>query len=304
MKKLILVAFSLLLTFSLVFSETPLSYNDLPYPGPLKTFKYQNHKIIYLDAGSGEPLVFIHGLTATLESYRFQIPQFKKTNRIIVMDLPGCGRSDKPNIDYTIDYLTDSVAALLKHLKIKSAVITGHSNGGHVAVNMAVKYPDMVKKLVLLGPGGMIKLTQAQVEAIIPTIDLWLNANISATNNRLKNLVYKWNSHWERAAKIMKRIAMHPDYKLVLRAAKSNIISALYKQTTLPNSFKNIRVPVLIILGKHDTLLPGPAMSLNEFTGYLKTLFRQPKIQLMECGHMLQMEVPHEINKILAKFFL
>ncbi len=72
-----------------------------------KFVKIDENKIRYLDTGSGDPLVLVHGLGASAERWKFVIPLFEKRYRVIVPDLIGFGYSDKPMLDYTPEFISD-----------------------------------------------------------------------------------------------------------------------------------------------------------------------------------------------------
>lgn len=284
-----------------LFSLQPLSYHDIPYPAPVKYLNYKNNKVAYIDIGRGKPMLFIHGLTGNISNFKNLIGRFKKTNRVVALDLIGNGRSSKPNGMFSIDVKSNTVLFLMKKLKIKNPVIVAHSNGAVVTMNLLVKHSGIAKKVVLITPGGMKQLAPASVKFIKHYIPAWLK-KFKNLDVMLKQMVYKWNRGWDKYLIIARRLALHRNYKLILRAAEQTIYSALDKAIVLPSKYKNVRIPVLIILGKHDPLVPGKYTTLNDFIDVLKNNFRNKRIILLNTGHLPQIEAPVKLFKIIKKF--
>jgi len=106
-------------------------------------------KIYFEVYGSGHPLVLIPGLGSEIRSWAVQIPVYSKHFQLIAADTRGSGKSEKPDVPYTIELLADDIYGLLKTLGIKSAYVMGKSMGGMIAQWLAIKYPELVEKLVL-----------------------------------------------------------------------------------------------------------------------------------------------------------
>lgn len=104
----------------------------------------------YLDAGSGEVLVLVHGVGLNAEVWKPQIAEFAKTNRVIAVDMLGHGLSSSVGADATLQTYVDAIAELLKDLHIERANIVGHSMGGLVALGFALAHPAKVLRLGVL----------------------------------------------------------------------------------------------------------------------------------------------------------
>jgi len=106
------------------------------------TADYNGHKVHYQTAGSGsKTIVFIHGWSCDTEFWKYQMPAFTDDYRVILIDLPGHGKSDATQMDYTMDAFADAVKAVLDHSGTEKAVVAGHSMGFTVAWQFAIKYP-------------------------------------------------------------------------------------------------------------------------------------------------------------------
>src|SRR4030095_3475687 len=108
-------------------------------------------KIHYVNYGQGSgALVLIHGWTQSIDAWRDQIPDLAKRNRVIAIDLPVHGKSDKPKVKYSMDYLASAVEAVMRDAKVKRAVLVGHSMGTPVARQFYRKYPDKTLAIVIV----------------------------------------------------------------------------------------------------------------------------------------------------------
>jgi len=111
--------------------------------------KVTDININYKVEGQGEPLVLIMGFSGRGGDWRFQTSAFKKHYQVITFDNRGVGKTDKPDGPYTIRMMADDTIGLMDYLGIDRAHILGMSMGGMIAQELAINYPDRVKKLVL-----------------------------------------------------------------------------------------------------------------------------------------------------------
>lgn len=113
-------------------------------------------RLKYARKGSGDPLVFIHGLGSAATIWHSLTAPLAKDFDTISVDLPGHGQSDLPEgIDVTPEALADYVIETLDHLQIKTFHLAGNSLGGWVALELAAKYPTRVRSLVGFAPAGL-----------------------------------------------------------------------------------------------------------------------------------------------------
>jgi pimeloyl-ACP methyl ester carboxylesterase len=106
-------------------------------------------KMYYEIHGSGPPVVLLHGSFMSIPgNWSAWMPELAKTRQVIAVEMQGHGRTADIARDFSYDNLADDVSALLTHLKIKQADIIGYSMGAGVALNMAVRHPEQVRKVV------------------------------------------------------------------------------------------------------------------------------------------------------------
>ena len=119
--------------------------------------KLNNFDMYCEEAGTGEPIVFIHGsLSDSVETFRRQFPFFSKNYKCICVDLRSHGRSIYPQFDWNTENLADDVIALMNELDIEKAHFVGHSMGGDVAMYCGLKHPEKVRTITSICSAGMV----------------------------------------------------------------------------------------------------------------------------------------------------
>ena len=128
--------------------------NAAAFDGESQYAKLDGARIHYKSYGKGkDALVLVHGWSCNIDSWRDQIPEFAKRNRVIALDLPGHGLSDKPQIAYTMDLFANAIDAVMRDAKVERAVVVGHSMGTPVARQFYRKYPQKTLGIVIVDGG-------------------------------------------------------------------------------------------------------------------------------------------------------
>ena len=107
------------------------------------------------EAGSGAPILLLHGLGGTWDYWGRSMELLAGDARCIALDVPGFGHSESPPGGFTLDSAADLLAAALRALDAAPAVVCGHSLGGPLAARLAIRHPEAVSRLVLVGPSGL-----------------------------------------------------------------------------------------------------------------------------------------------------
>jgi 3-oxoadipate enol-lactonase len=189
----------------------------------MPTVKVNDIDMYYEVEGAGEPLVLIAGLGTSISPYRRIIRLLSQENRVLSFDNRGVGRTDKPDIPYTIEMMADDTAGLLKALDITSANVIGLSMGGRIALALALQHAELVRSLVLVS-------TSPRVE------------RKAGTTLQFKVL------KWIRAAGRVLGRTPQPYYAFVRQLNASGSYDCSDK-------LGEIRVPTLIMYGKNDKLV-------------------------------------------------
>lgn len=132
-------------------------------------------KMYYEVHGKGEPLVLLHGAFMTItNNWSEWIPELAKTRQVIAVEMQGQGRTGDIARDMTSENLADDVAALLAYLKIPKADVLGYSMGGTVAMQVAVRHPENVRKVVVISSpyrrDGMTQEGRDAIKGITPEL--------------------------------------------------------------------------------------------------------------------------------------
>jgi pimeloyl-ACP methyl ester carboxylesterase len=106
-------------------------------------------KMYYEIHGGGDPVVLLHGSFMTItNNWTRWIGELSKTRKVIAVEMQGHGRTADIDRDFSYDHLADDVAALLDHLKINQADLIGYSMGGRIAMQVAIRHPEKVRRVV------------------------------------------------------------------------------------------------------------------------------------------------------------
>lgn len=127
-------------------------------------------RMYYEVHGAGDPLVLLHGAYMTIDSMGEVVPGLAETRQVIAVELQGHGRTADVDRPLTYEQMADDVAALLRHLEIEVADVFGFSLGGSVALQVAIRHPEVVRKLVVASASYTTEGVHPEVWATIETI--------------------------------------------------------------------------------------------------------------------------------------
>ncbi|HKG97623.1 MAG TPA: alpha/beta hydrolase [Pyrinomonadaceae bacterium] len=140
--------------FAVMAFVVAASTSAAAFDGESKYAKLDGARIHYKSYGKGrDALVLIHGWGGNIDSWRDQIPELAKRNRVMALDLPGHGESDKPEISYSMDLFANAIDAVMRDAKVERAVVMGHSMGTPIARQFYRKYPQKTLGLVIVDGG-------------------------------------------------------------------------------------------------------------------------------------------------------
>jgi 3-oxoadipate enol-lactonase len=128
----------------------------------LPTLESNGIYLYYETRGEGFPLVLIAGLSIDISELEGMITELAKKHRVISFDNRGAGRSDKPDIPYTIEMMADDVFGLMEGLGLGKADVLGISLGGRIAIALALRHPEVVRRLILASTGPRVPQTRTR----------------------------------------------------------------------------------------------------------------------------------------------
>lgn len=250
----------------------------------------EGNKIRYLETGhSKNTLVLVHGLGASAERWINAIPYLEKEYRLIVPDLIGFGQSDKPVVDYTMDFFSDFLKKFLDSLNVVKPHIIGSSLGGQVTAEYASKNTNL-EKLVLVSPSGVMKQST-------PALDAYIMAALYPNETNAKNAFELMEgSGLEVESSIVdsfiERMKM-PNAKMAFMST----ILGLKNAEIITNKLKTINVPTLIIWGSTDPVIP-----INHADGFVSSIKDCSFYRMDNCGHTPYVQDPELFSNIVLDF--
>lgn len=260
----------------------------------------------YLDAGSGPPVVLIHGLLSSHRSWLRLADQLVAERRIVAPDLLGHGASAKPIGDYSLSSHAATVRDLLDHLDISSATLIGHSFGGGIALQFAYLFPDRAERLVLVSSGGFGRQLSLLLRAAALPGAEWV----------LPFLASRWvREHGEAAGRALGRLGVRagPDIAegwqgfVSLGDAESRRAFLATVRTVIdlggqtvdagPRLYLAARMPTLLVWGARDRVIPSwhAVMAQQAIPGSRVEVFER-------AGHFPHLDEPDRFVRVLRHF--
>jgi pimeloyl-ACP methyl ester carboxylesterase len=274
-------------------------------PAPSQFITLQGMQVHLRDEGprdDPEPIVLIHGTSASLHTWDGWTDTLKGQRRVIRMDLPGFGLTGPaPDGDYRMTRYADFIAALLDQLGVRRAVLAGNSLGGGVAWRTAVQHPERVSRLVLVDASGYplqstsvpLGFRLAQIEWLQPIMSRLLPRGMIESSVR---------NVYADPGKVTPEL-VDRYYELTLRAGNRESLTQRMKlretDAQAAGLIKTIGQPTLILWGAQDRLIPEPSGQRfhQDIAGSQYVVFDS-------LGHVPQEEDPQrsvaEVLKFLA----
>jgi pimeloyl-ACP methyl ester carboxylesterase len=261
-------------------------------------------RVNVIELGSGPPVVFIHGLSGSWQNWLEQLPVFARDRRVIAFDLPGFGASQMPREKITIRGYGRFVDALLDELGVSSAAVVGNSMGGFIGIELAIRFPQRIERLVLVSAAGLSieYLRNERALAVLGAIENRLAAYSGWLASRSDALARRPGAR----RMIFGIVAHRPDRlpgplvaEQVRGSGKPGFLPALDALTDYPirDRLGEIACPTLIVWGAEDKLVP--ARDADEFA---RLIPNSRKVVWPETGHVAMLERPEAFNALVQAF--
>jgi pimeloyl-ACP methyl ester carboxylesterase len=287
-----------------------------PFPSfDSKTLTIDGVSLRYFCGGRGSPLVLVHGLgsSAAVEFY-FNLEPLAANHRVLAIDLPGFGASDKPSVEYTIDVFIKAVRDLMAAEGLERAAVMGVSMGGRVALGLALESPNLVERLVLvdaLGVGPPRRVLAYRILLTRGLGELTLSGTARALRRMRPSTIRRfWGWYLRRPGRVDtilsdERIADHgtllatPEYRAAYLSALRSIakMGQLRDGVTVEARLSELRMPTLLVWGRHDHIFPASHAELAK-----DKLPRGKVVIFDDSGHTPQMEEPERFNRLVLDF--
>ena len=251
----------------------------------------------YEVAGQGEAIVFLHGMTGSTQDWANQFSVLSPKYRCVALDQRGHGKSAAPSKeeDYSMQIFTDDVLSLLKMLDIQKCCLVGHSLGGFIALEFALKHQDMLAALVLADTSSDNSARIREYAQLRQKLDELARSQgmeaafeFSIANNPM----------------MIERLQRHPELREVTRRKMLQTsvngslygMSAIEKREPVTSRLSEIKVPTLICWGEEDA-------GFTEAVQILKREISDSELVTVKgVGHNPHEEAPDAFNEALLKF--
>ncbi len=271
-----------------------------------ETLHLHGEPMSYEALGEGPPLLLIHGISSSAETWSEVLPGLGERNTVIAPDLLGHGSSAKPRGDYSLGAFASGVRDLLVALGHERATIVGHSLGGGVAMQFAYQFPERVERLVLVSSGGLGREVHPMLRAAtLPGSD-WVLPVLAKTGALGAGAA---------AARLLGRLGMPPSAdvrgiadgfatledpetcRAFLHTARSIMDTGGQRVSARERLYLAKHVPTLILWGERDPLIPvAHGRAAHE-------LMPDSRLEIFEgAGHFPFRDEPGRFVSVLQRF--
>lgn len=262
-----------------------------------------NIKARYWDApGGGTPVVLLHGIGASVEVWNTTFPALGAHRRVLAVDLPGFGRSNKPEASYTLSYLADFVHCFLDVMGVERATILGHSLGGGTALRFALDFPTRLERLVLIAPAALGRGGSPVLRLMsLPGVgELLSRPSRAGTERFLKLAVNDPRAVTDEIIDTAFQLARLPGaQQAFLRTlrAQANVLGQ--RKTVfgpILAGLSQVTAPTRVLWGQQDRIIPvAHAEAARAISGACVEVWDG-------CGHLPMIERPEQFNRLLLEF--
>ncbi len=264
------------------------------------------HEVIYRMAGSGPPVVLIHGMINSSKHWRAVAERLATDHTVIAPDLIGHGDSATPRGDYSLGAHAAVIRDLLAALGIRSATIVGHSLGGGVAMQFFWQFPEQVERLALVSSGGLGPqvsplLRFAALPGASPALALAARPRVVDAIAGLANELERRNSekavYLDAVARALRPLQGEGSRRAFLQTLRGVIDARGQRVSAVDRLYLLGAVPTLIVWGERDRTIPlehGRAAHEAIPNSRFETLPR--------AAHFPHLEDPEGLADVLADF--
>lgn len=272
---------------------------------PLQHVSIHGHSVGYRRAGTGEPILLIHGLAGSSRTWDDVIRPLSGQYDVIAPDLLGHGESAKPIGDYSLGAFASGLRDFLSVLGIPSVTIVGHSFGGGVAMQLAYQHPHLVDRLVLVGSGGLGRevswllrlLTLPGAEYVMPfafpkpIVDRATDVGRQLGRRNIRNP--KFSEMW----RAYSSLAGAPNRSAFVRTMRGVIEPGGQMVNARDRLYLAAHIPTLIVWGDNDGIIPV------EHAYVAHDMIDTSRLEILEgVGHFPHVEAPEVFSDVLLDF--
>ncbi|MCR9161732.1 MAG: alpha/beta fold hydrolase [Nannocystaceae bacterium] len=283
------------------------SFLDLHYPIDVDWAEVHGMRIAYADVGAGDvPIVLVHGLSGYIPMWQKNIGALARNDRVIALDLPGYGKSDKPRASYSMSFFARAVVGLLDALEIPRAILVGHSMGAQISMHVALEAPGRVEALVLSSPAGIETFSASEAAFLRSLVTPAFTYYATESTIRARHEANFFRMPPEAGFMVADRIALRQarKFKAYCHVIKHSVRGML--DEPVHAQLHALHMPTLILFGDADKLIPNPVLHRGTAAELVQAeLPRMPNarfVLLPNAGHLAQFEASQAWNDAVSAF--
>jgi pimeloyl-ACP methyl ester carboxylesterase len=262
-------------------------------PAAAEYTEFRGNKVFYTVMGQGEPaLVLIHCWNGNHTLWRYNTKELAKKHKLVLVDILGHGKSDKPKVDYTLEFMAGGVAAAIKASGVKKPVLVGHSMGGPIARVVIRDYSGLASGLILVDSAIFPLPKDPKIAA----------ERLKAFDGMITMLEKDFKGNIPKLLQPMLGPDMKPEVKKVLidtmLSADPYVSISCLKTMRDPKNwdYKPLKMKTMVQLARNPYYPP-------DVQKQMKTLFPDLTYKQWEkVGHWIQMEKPDKFNRQVIEF--
>jgi pimeloyl-ACP methyl ester carboxylesterase len=256
-------------------------------------------RFCYQEMGQGPSILILPGLGTSVDFWQMNIPALAKEYHVVALDPPGFGKTDKPDTHYDMTWMSEKVVEFMDAKRIGRATIIGGSMGGHLALLIAIRHPERVSKLVLMGSTGDWPPPGVIMDACIRLF--WRDAIVIDYLRRNWPGIYgkMFNRRTPATQRLFRyQMALRADEKAYGpegRSASRTFRSIFY--TSCRDRLREVNVPVLLIWGERDHI-----HGLVNARRFKHDLPDSHLVVVPDAAHEVMMDDPEVFNRLVLEF--
>ena len=250
------------------------------------------YKLHYLEAGSGAPVILLHGTGGEGARWTPQLQGLSSDFRVIALDQIGFGQSDKPMTNYHSGVFAGFLAGFMKAIGVPKASLIGQSMGAAVALSLAVEKPEMVERLVLVNGGGFRTGPRT-------TPPDWHARQIANAGTLAESREYMEKLYYDHSFVTDKLV----EQNLMQRLRSAYTIESMQNAAdrglggVSEDEVRGIKAPTLLVWGANDKL--SPPANADKLNAVIKG---SRKVLIDKAGHYPFLEHPDKFNQVVREF--
>lgn len=249
--------------------------------------EYGTNRIHYVIEGKGRhAVVLIHCWAGNLGFWREQVPALADKARLILIDLPGHGQSDKPHVAYTMDYFAGAALAVMRDARVDKATLIGHSMGVPIICRVYTQAPERVAGLVAVD--GTLRRPEITAEQAEQFIARFRGPDFEGSTRQFIGAMFPVPGTEALRDRVVSEMLQTPQYVMV------SAVEGMFAADQPDWNIGHADVPVLVINA------PNPLWT-DEYKEYVRSLSSRTDYRALDgVGHWLMLEKPAEFNAILT----